>query len=387
MKISTSKSLYLVIALLCFDSLLKVRLGPFYIQAGILLALTLFILRSAENGINIVRNSIRYDYPLLLASIYILLHFALALDFKVYLTILSYFIIFTFLYTYLSTLSKGIDWGRCSRFAIVILLLTGGFQYFLINVLGIQLELRSVSSEYYAGNGDLAFRMRGFFLEPNWFGLVLFSWTYLFIRSTEKFSKLDRLLILLVALAMYLSGNRLIYLLSLVIFLVSFIRDDMFLIKRWLPISSFIIAFFAFVYLSIEWDGTGDRSAIARLYTAANIFRIWLDSDIFIKIFGFGFSNWGYYSNLLEFSWSNYLFDQSLTRRDNSELYVVVFEMGLFGLAIIVLDLVCVGIKSKNILDSMFILSFYIAAFFYPIYSFLMYLFPLMVVRSRIFEK
>jgi len=140
-----------------------------------------------------------------------------------------------------------------------------------------------------------------------------------------------------------------------------------------------------FVYLSFNQDFIQDRSSLARTFTAYNAITYLFDHDFTTIFFGVGFSNWGYYSNFLEFSWSNSTFDQSLTRRDNSEFYVFLFEQGIFVFLLFAFDLIRVGFKSNKYLDSVFIALIYVSGLFYPIYSFLMYMIPLMIVRGRVF--
>lgn len=376
----------LVSTLACFDSALKVGIGSFYLQLGILIGLVFFCILLATPKYKFNSGLLRDDPSIILFLLLLLSHSFLAINNSVYLQLISYAIVFLALYLSLAEGSSQFDYRNVAFYCLVILLITGFIQYILINGFSYQLELRGVSSDYYAGNGDLAYRMRGFFLEPNWYGLILFSWFYVYLRSQITLNIRVILFSSLCLVALFLSGNRLILLFLILLLTAFYIRQVLELFSTYVIFLIVSIGVGLFLYLTLTGGFSADRSAIARFYTAANIYELMSNSSISEILYGYGFSNWGYYSNLMEFSWSNYMFDQKLTRRDNSELYVVFFEMGLVGLFLLALDCLMLSKKNADLLDKIFLACFYIAAIFYPIYTFMFYLIPVMLVRARVIK-
>jgi hypothetical protein len=372
--------------LACLDSALKVNMGGFYLQLGVLIGLIFFSLLLVTPKYKFNSGVLSNDPSITLFLLLLFSHGFLAMSYPVYLQLISYSIVFILLYISLAEGSSQFNYQDVAFYCLVILLITGFLQYILINVFSYQLELRGVSSDYYAGNGDLAYRMRGFFLEPNWYGLILFSWVYVYIRSQKTFSIRVVLFLALCMVALFLSGNRLI-LLFLVLLSVSFyFRKVLEFFSSYVVFLIVSISVGLFLYLTLTGDFSADRSAIARFYTAVNVYDVMSNSSVSEILYGYGFSNWGYYSNLMEFSWSNYMFDQELTRRDNSELYVVFFEMGFVGLLFLAFDCLLLSNKNADSLDKVFLACFYIAAIFYPIYTFMFYLIPVMLVRARVIK-
>ncbi|WP_425054907.1 hypothetical protein [Pseudomonas abyssi] len=369
--------------LICLDSLLKINLGSFHLQLGV----AIILLASPLIFLSLKSEPTTLDATYFVLLIYIFLNFPFAINKDVFLTGLSYVLIFTILYKTIGRVSRFINWERVSTFALLTLIITGFFQYSLINIFDHQLELRGIDASYYQHKGNLGYRMRGFFLEPNWFGLTLFSWSFLFIYKKASFSTIDFLILLLTAVCIYLSENRLIYILYLYIITMFFFSKRAESLSKLVPVLSVSVAIFIYILLSISGLDLTDRSAAARTYTMAQTWNVWIESSLIEKIFGYGFSNWGYYSNLWELSWSNYRFDQALTRRDNAEIYVFLFEMGLASIILFMVDLFFIGKKSKKPILPIFISSIYISSFFYPIFNFLFYLIPMMVVRHEILKK
>lgn len=383
MNIKLRHLVYASVILISFDSLLKIGVQPFYLQAGILTAFGALIVSYLMN------NSPKYkpDHAVLLIAAYIAVHYFLALNTFVYLVCAAYFGTFLSLYTLIRRTHRQVNWQKISRTAVIILLATGYTQYFLINALDIQIELRDISASYYAEKGNLGTRMRGFFLEPNWFGLSLFGWGFLYIFKTKTYKRIDTLIIFLAIIAIYLSDNRLIFVLSLYILVMFYICGRFPKLSKFAPFLTVSAAMSLFIGVSVYFPEIADRSAAARTYTMARVWQAWTQADIATQIFGYGFSNWGHYSNAWSLSWSNFRLDQSLARRDNAEVYVFLFEMGIISFIIFAADLIFIGKKAKQPLSAVFVSAIYISALFYPIYNFLMYLIPLMVIRHEIIQQ
>lgn len=382
MRIRIRHLFFIVAIFMCFDSALKINFLGIYVQAGLLLSVISLVMISGVLE-RAAWFQLLADRGLLLISLVTLAHFYTALDVSVYFRMIFYLLMFIVLYIFVFLTAGSVDIEKVSYVCVLILCLTGGFQYVLTNY-GSGFHLRGMDAEYYLGNGDLAYRMRGFFLEPNWYGLVLFSWLYVFYRNTVQFaSKKFIFLVFLAISCLILSGNRLILIFIFIFCFLIILKRRGVDVGKVPPVTILILAAVFFWGLAIT-GGFDDRSAAARLYTASQTLYHLGTSSISEVFFGFGFSNWGEYSNSLELSWSNYTFDQKLTRRDNSELYVVLFEMGVFGLLIYLYDAYYLTTRpNSNYLDRYFVIFIYISSFVYPLYSFIMYMIPYMIIRSN----
>lgn len=387
-KLKLGQLMYIIVFLMCFDSVLKIPAGPIFIQSGILLglfALLMIFLTKANSGHSSLSKNVP-DKPTMILLLYALFHVALAKNIDVYFAILSYLLIYAAMYTLVSYSYKYVNWRKVSKLAVVLLIATGLIQYISINALGVQLELRGIDSSYYVDKGNLGTRMRGFFLEPNWYGLALFSWLFLYYYKQQYKKWTDYTLIALAIACLYLSENRTIFILLIICALSIHTEPYIKSFRRLIPIVTVGLAAFVYFYFSISETDFSDRSAIARTYTAANIINMWLADNPLTKLIGHGLSNWGYFSNSLEFSRSNFTYEQPLTRRDNAEIYVYLFEMGAIAFIIFAYDLLVIGKKSKYLPLPIFVACIYLSSLFYPIYGFIMYLIPLMVIRCEIFR-
>lgn len=391
MKIAYTNAYIVLAVLLSLDSLLKVNIGAFYIQLGLFWILLILAHEVARQPLKNKKVSIGFgaDGFSFIIFLYFLAHALLADNLTVYLKLLSYALIFFFVYWFIIRSFHKVNWEKVAFAAMIFLLFTGFFQYFLFKLTGIQLLLRGLEESYYHGDAGFDQRMRGFYLEPNWFGLSLYCWAYLYFSSTKYVKRPKKLLLLfLVCLAFYLSGNRLIYVLALLL-CVGYFLDALLPRFKWRLVPLLLVAFttIAYFYISVQFTDLEDRSALARTYTAANALIYFTSLTSFNQFFGVGFSDWGALSNQLGFSWSNPYQDQELTRRDNAEVYVFLVEMGVTVFIIFALDLLRIGNTRARQIDKVFVCSIYLSGLFYPVFQFLMYLIPFMVVRARVYAK
>ncbi len=367
--------------LLSLDSALKIAVIGLYFQAGIIILLVLgficFLVQVTRGSLNIK------DKPVVFFALYFLLHSFLARSFSVYSAMALYVFIPIFFYFFYVQFSGKVNWRNVSKVALWVLIISGTIQYLVVNYLGAQIELRGLTAEYYRYKGDLGNRMRGFYLEPNWFGISVLGWLCLYLANLSKKSWTEVVLVFSVFVCLFLSDNRIVLVLAVFSVIIYLFSEKLkkYQICKFIPIILVLFFIVIFGYLVSKGLNIEDRSALARTYTAINVFNFMSNQDIFTKIFGFGFSDWGYYSNRLELSWSNYEFDQSLLRRDNAELYVFLFEMGALSVLIAIFDLVYLSKSNRNILCTTYFSYVYILAIFYPILTYLMYMLPFLVLR------
>jgi len=384
-RISLAVTIYVMALLMCFDSLVKVDVFGLYIQAGVFFSILILVLMGVDRRYKFRSKVITKDRTIIIFFLLIGASFPLAINIDVYFKMVAYFIMFAAIYIYISEVVVLIDVESLSAMCLIILCMTGVVQYLLVSVFSVQMELRGITADhyYYIEN-----RMRGFFLEPNWYGLILFSWLFVYMRSLKRLSLMSILLISMAIVCLFLSENRLIYLFSAILIFLFFCGSQLRKYRRVIPLLVLLLSGGLFIYLSVAGGLDGDRSAAARFYTGYNVISTMLSSSFQDQVIGKGFSNWGWYSNDFEFSWSNYLFDQPLTRRDNSEIYVIFFEMGYLGVMLFIYDSWFLsGRENANTLDVVFLICMCISGMFYPIYQFLMYMVPMMIVRSRVVDE
>lgn len=391
MKIAYTSAFIVLGILLSFDSLLKVSIGGLYIQLGLFWVLLVLGVEAARQPLTKNKIAIGFgrDWFSFVIFLYFVSHIFLANSPTIYLKLLSYVLIFFFVYWFSIRSFWKVNWKKVALAATIFLLITGFFQYFLYKLTGFQLLLRGLEESYYHGDAGFDQRMRGFYLEPNWFGLSLYCWAYLYFSSCDRVLSYKNItLLLLIALALFLSGNRLIYVLISILSFGYFL-DVFFSHLKWrlVPLLLVAVTTLAYFYISVQFTDLNDRSAIARTYTAANVLLYFNSLNLFEQVFGVGFSDWGALSNQLGLSWSNPYQDQDLTRRDNAEVYVFLLEMGIAVFAIFAIDLLRIGNARARHIDKIFVCTIYLSGLFYPVFQFLMYLIPLMVVRAKIYSR
>ena len=169
MRISIASTLYVVVFLTCFDSLLKASVAGFYVQAGIIIAMAALLAMLADKNYHFNEKIVKKDNTIIIFYILIAIGLPNAVHLAVYFKMLFYFLVFTLVYIYVSESSGSVNIQRLSSICVLTLCVTGIFQYGLADIFSMQLELRGVQSEHYY---YLANRMRGFFSRAQ---LV---WTY-----------------------------------------------------------------------------------------------------------------------------------------------------------------------------------------------------------------
>ena len=379
----------LIVTAFCMDSLLKISVGGFFVQAAIplLLLIPIWYFVIDKNRSPLSNNRQSKDIFIIALLLFILVQLPMARNSNVYFAMAFYMFVATFQYWAISLIHERVNWTKMALYALILFIVTGFIEYGLKYLFRVEFFVRGLDESYYENKGTLGIRMRGLFLEPNWFGLSMFAWFYLYIRDLDRIGLGNSAIIIFTFLCFYFSDNRTILGISIIILLYYPLSRHLGRLKILMPIALVSFSAFLYVYYSINCGSVVDRTASARLCTSGNIIAIWNQVDIIKKLFGFGFSNWGIYSNEMGFSRSNFLKDQSLTRRDNAEFYVFLFEMGVASIVLFGMDLFVLGRKASKAVDAMFIATIYLSGFFYPLYTFLPYLLPVAVVRAKIFAR
>lgn len=392
-----SRILFFAICSFALDSSIKIVTGGIRIHPGIVVLLLASLLCMLSKPSKFI-GSINNDPFVKIAIIFIIAYGFIAKDFNNFIFLSSYLMITITIYLLFAVSIKNLNLKQLSSASIILLLFTGVSQYVISNFLGYPLVFGGLEAQYYLENPGFETRMRGFFLEPNWYGLVLLLWscvTLSVVNFQKKYSSL--ILICMLLTAQYLTGNRLTLILQAHLALSYYTQNTSIRIYRLLfnpllLVGLAVIMFFSAIALFGLSNIESDRSAIARISTLSNVINFFSSRSYTGIFFGYGFSNWGAYSNEYLLSFSNYLGSQALSRRDNSEIYVILFEAGIFGLLLFWMDLKKnYQIEGKKLDSSIRFYSlatayFYICSLFYPTFTFAMYCIPLLLLRAKLYS-
>ncbi|WP_125878523.1 hypothetical protein [Pseudomonas versuta] len=383
-----SKIITAAIVLFSFDSLIKITFDDFRIHISHLLilgALLLCTISSKKWAVPYARS----NKTIILLLAYLLLHAFIATDLKTYVIVLSYFLLAVIMHIAIFTYSQKINFSYFFKISLLILIITGLAQFILQHVFNFQISLGGLSEEYYNNGGSIVDRMRGLFLEPNWYGLYLAACLIGYITTT-RVRKNHTWIILASLICLYLSGNRLTLYFSLISIAAFFYEKHAHRIPRLVLICACLapIAFLiALTFSSSLSESFGeDRSASARSVTALKTATYMQSNFSFPSLLlGNGLSTWGEISFQANLS-SRADSEKSKTARDTSESYVILFELGIIGAILFLLDFyaVCNLCKKRPEGSQMMILASLIfsAAFYYPIFYFMMYLAPYFAART-----
>ena len=387
-----------IIALICFsfslDSLLKIPLGGINIHVGLSFLV-------AGMGSLLIRRRFLAEFILfakenLFLSLYVLyciLQFPLASSNSTFFFVLIFLIIPYVLYFYIYSQKDKIRY-KPIFLAMLLTVLSGGIiQMAFFYILDHQITLGGVEDSYYDKGTSVDSRVRGFFLEPNWFGLFLTFCLIGYLATIRRYSLVIILLSFLIALLAYLSGNRLsnfFVLLTLMVFVFSSMSKPLLSFST-LILGSIPILFFLYSVIGLGDGGATieDRSLSARTLTAAKVLIfIFLNFDFQDYIIGLGFSNWSEVALENSLTSRSELLESGSALRDTSESYIFLLEGGLLGCLFIFLDSLRFVLRTYKfypekgltaMIASLFLFS---AAFYYPIFFFMPYLIPYFLIRT-----
>lgn len=391
--------LYLIFISLSLDSLFKIPLGDFNVHISHILLIAFFALYSQR--LTYLSSFVRDNKFLFMLFCIITIDFIRALELGVFFKVYIYFVValllFYFIYSVIDKVAN-FHFATLSILSLYLVLFGGFVQYILLYQGDTQLLLAGIQEGYYENGGSIGERLRGFFLEPNWFGLSLyfsFLACFLFYRMGEYTRASFIITAFLSFSALYLSGNRLImFLLILLIcgnFIGSVIKSKKNIYRLVFILFTSILVIYLYLILSGNEYILQDRSISARSNTLVSSF-LYLTNIGELKelIFGMGFSNWGTLSNQALLSSYNYLGEQGLAQRDTAELQVFLLENGLLSLFLILLDAYFISksaatncVMRETAYISIFgVCSLIFIGVFYPIYTFMMYLPFYFIIRT-----
>lgn len=368
--------------LLGLDSLLKVDLG-FKLQLGLLVAVVFVVFCMLKEGGRLLLY-LSYDKFLYVFMLYCFLTGVLFSAEGVYLV--SVYMVFIFLVS-LFVCVTFFSWNyRVFWVFQWVLLATGLFQYFLFQMTGYQLSFIDV--EHYFKGFSVSERLRGFFVEPNWYSIALAFNTILLVRDEASlFIRRHWFMALLTVFVFLLNGTFATLGVLLLIYSYPVLRSNVVVgLASLIAISLLLVGILAF-RSALSHEDAALFNYASRLVPLIRVWDYQLDSGYLSLLFGNGFGSWG--SEAVYYRLSALVHDVDPSVRDGSELPVFLFEVGLFGVFLVFIDAFCLVRKAglNRYFLSGGVLLFLVCFMFYPVYKFMMYMPYYFYIRQEILRR
>ncbi len=375
--------IYLSFAL---DSLLKIDIG-LKIHVGILFVLIVnfgyFLVKGCRNKIRLLKT----DFFLILFTLYIFISGLVKVGISSLFVFLYIFLALN-VYFFIKTNFKLITYKVLYTFQL-LMILSGLLQFVLFLVFDYQLNFLGVENHYNKGS-SVSLRLRGFFVEPNWFAIAFTFNTLLLVRNDIiLFFKKNLILFFLTAIVLVLNG-------TLGTLAVLFITYGYKYFKKHIIIGLCLVILGSLgFYLILQ-----KRAEIKKGKSGIELFNYYSRTEPFnrvnkyfenqpftSRVFGEGFGTWG--TKAIESRLSVLNYDIDPQSRDSSELHVFLFEIGILGTLIFFLDIFL--LYKKNLKENFYIngaISLFVVSFLlYPIFKFLMYMVYYFLLRTIIINN
>ena len=378
--LNLNKSALCIYILFFFDSLLKLDFG-IQVHIGIVAIIILNCIVLIDNPRSIIKACIK-DYFFLIFVCYALLN-GMVFWQPGFTSIATYLFISTNVFIYCSYTFKLMD-SKAFYYFQIILIVTGMFQYGLYKLSGYQLSF--IDAEHYQKGSSVSYRLRGFFIEPNWFAISLTFNTFILIgKDIERSFRLYPKLLLLTAVVLILNGTLTTVGILVLVYSIPYIKKE--------PLKGFLLAI---VLLGMLTAVFGFRDSInqkqgqallnhsSRIEPLVRVIDYQNNENIVSIIFGHGLGSWG--TLAVDNRLSVLVFDPKENARDGSEIPVIIFELGMLGIVILFLDSFFLYLKCGK--DDFYLkggVVLFVACFaLYPTLKFWMYMPYYFYIRSAI---
>lgn len=382
-----------------FDSALKLGVGGFKMHLGILAILIISVIEYAENAGTIrLAGFFKKNWSLFPFIFYLIINVLFNASFPgIPITLIYFFLglwVFYFLYNKQSYISD-----RAILIFQWVLIVTGLFQSALFQFFGYQLTF--FDAEHYAVDASFATRLRGFFLEPNWFSIILtFNSLLIFLRCGNSIIK-RKGLILLSFLTLLLNGSYGFIGVIILGYVARMIIDFPKVSKRNLLV--FILMFLIAGGLILSRNMYKRKSGFAsdgqvvsvnagsRLLPAVRTVLFMSGKTLKEQIWGLGIGSWPYIGieeNKLGYIGFANVNGGQLTvkpaQRDSAEFHVFLLELGYLGIILFLFDYAYNYWRYRrlNMIYSLASACMLAAFFVYPVFKFYMYLVPFYLIRT-----
>jgi len=257
----------------------------------------------------------------------------------------------------------------------ILMIMTGMIQFLLYKIAGFQLAF--IDADHYQKASSVAHRLRGFFIEPNWFAIALAFNSLLLLGSQPlSFIQKNPFVSLLTIVVMIVNGTLATLSILILIYSLPLLKKN-FLRGLFFSICIGIIFFGAIGFRGLVSEKEPDQSVLnysSRLIPFLRVSSYQIDSGGLSILFGHGFGSWG--TLAIENRLSALVHEEGVNVRDGSEIPVILFEIGLLGIFMIFLDnlKVYLRIDAGDYHLRGGILLFLVCLFLYPTLKFWMYM-------------
>lgn len=269
----------------------------------------------------------------------------------------------------------------------IIMIVTGLLQYFVFKLTGYQISF--IDAEHYQKGSSVSHRLRGFFIEPNWFAISFaFNSLLLIGRDVITFIKENKYLAFFSALVIILNGSLTTIGILVLIYSIPFLLRS--------PIKAIIGMFFLMLLLfSVFYFRMGINQKqpsemlnhTSRLIPFERVVEYQSSNGLDKIIFGNGLGSWG--TIAVQNRLSVLVYDEEPSARDGSEAAVMLFEFGVLGVLFILMDLTVIYFRanSKDHHLKGGILLFFVCLLFYPTLKFWLYMPYYFLIRVKIIKS
>ena len=374
----------IIYLLFAFDSLFKISLLGIKLHIGVILILIVNLL-SIITRPRFNFDFFRHHFFYILFGLYLLFNGLLLTGVSSLFMFLYFFLasnVLFFIYRNSAYISN-----KTLIYFQYILILTGLLQFFTFHLFGYQISFIDV--EHYNKGYSSTERLRGFFVEPNWFSIAITFNTLLLIKNDLiVFSKKYLFLAILTFIVFVLNGT---FGLAFILFLFYFRR---YLFKNLIiTIGMILVVLSGLFYVTSQRSSFKVASSKTELLnTATRIIPLYRtieylsDESLVKKFFGVGFGTWGEVA--IKNNISLLINEVDSQKRGASEFPVLLFELGFFGLLFFLLDIIYLFwiSKKKDAYLRTALVLFLFSLFLYPIFKFLMYMVYYFLVRALIIK-
>jgi hypothetical protein len=375
------KIIYLSFA---FDSILKVGVVGLQFHLGIIAVfiVNVLLIISRPKDFIVFKKTDKYFYFFLIYVFFNGIIFNGVTSIKMFIYLFLAFNIYLFINYFRDVFNKSFF----LQFQI-ILIVTGLFQFILYVVFNYQIAF--INPEHYEKGFSVAKRLRGFFLEPNWYSIAITFNTILLVRNNLlDFFKNQRFILIMTLVVILLNG-------SIGLFVILFLFYSFYYLRR-RPI--FAVVLFLFLSIGLNYvfkvrhsvrsgkieNQTELLNYGSRIIPVVRAHEYINKNGVVGLIFGNGFGTWG--TVAIKNNISLLVEKSDPMVRGASELPVIIFELGYLGLFILILDLISLYSKiDKRDFDlTCGIFLFLTCILLYPILKFWMYMPYYFILRGII---
>ncbi|PTP14236.1 hypothetical protein CWO27_11540 [Vibrio sp. 10N.286.51.C3] len=366
--------------LFAFDSALKIDFG-FQIHLGVFLLIVLggvVLLSSPQKACCFVGRDKFY----FIVTIYIIISGFIFFE-SGYKSILIYVLLSLFIYFTCYSMERKFTHQAFYYFQI-FMIVTGLFQYSLYKITGYQISF--IDAEHYSKGSSVSHRLRGFFVEPNWFAIsFIFNSLLLIGRDIVTFTKNNKYLALFSALVLILNGSLTTMGIFMIIYTVPvIIRNPIKAIFGVVFLTFLLSLVFYFRMIINQKQPSEMLNHTSRLIPFERVVEHLRASEPINLVFGYGLGSWG--TKAIENRLSVLVFEEKPSARDGSEAPVMLFEFGIFGVVLLIIDLIIVYCRASN--DDIHlkggVILFFVCLLFYPTLKFWIYMPYYFIIRTRI---